>query len=656
MPASKELSTYFRTIQQLILDYAPNTITQYESARTGMRVVVVDQIGPKVRGAFVLATEIHDDSGAPHTLEHLVFMGSRSYKYKGLLDKLATRAYSNTNAWTATDRTNYTLSTAGWAGFKQILPVYLEHIILPTLTNEGCYTEVHHIDGEGKDAGVVYSEMQGRENTQGDLMYLKAQRLLYPKGNGFRYETGGLMERLRVLSADRIREFHRAMYQPKNMCLVISGEINHAELLHVLDKFEDTIVADVPSMDAPFKRPWVESELQPTPPLTKTVIEEVQFPDEDESMGEITVAFLGPEITDHIACTAMGVLLIYLCESSASVIENTLVEKEQVCSAADYFLDGQPRTIVWFNLHSVKTTKLRKVEQRLIDILASAAADEFDMVYLHDCIKRWSRQIKIGCEDSAGKFLSSSILEDHLYGHRDGRDLKELETLEELDVIEKWTEQQWQAFLSKYLVDAHHISVLGVPSKGLREEIDGEEEARVKAQKENLGENGLKKLTETLKAARAENDKPVPDELLEQFPVPSTDSIHFITTTSAQAGRARKASSVPQNGFHENVIQKIIDKNDENSGLFLHFEHIPSSFVRIKIDMCTSSVPLELKALLPLYMEMFFNTPVMRDGQYMKFEDVVLALEKETMEFEIHKEIFNVSQMTLENVTVTDSR
>ena len=122
-----------------------------------MQVVVANRKGPKVNGYFTLATEIFDDSGAPHTLEHLVFMGSRSYRYKGLLDKLASRAYGSTNAWTATDHTAYTLENAGWEGFAQILPVYLEHLIVPTLTDAACLTEVHHINGEGNDAGVVYS-------------------------------------------------------------------------------------------------------------------------------------------------------------------------------------------------------------------------------------------------------------------------------------------------------------------------------------------------------------------------------------------------------------------------------------------------------------------------------------------------------------------
>jgi Zn-dependent M16 (insulinase) family peptidase len=84
-------------------------------------------------------------------------MGSRKYPFKGVLDKIATRSYSDTNAWTDVQETVYTLSTAGWEGFAQLLPIYLDHLIVPTLTDAGCYTEVHHIDGKGEDAGYVYS-------------------------------------------------------------------------------------------------------------------------------------------------------------------------------------------------------------------------------------------------------------------------------------------------------------------------------------------------------------------------------------------------------------------------------------------------------------------------------------------------------------------
>jgi len=265
-----------------------------------MSTVVVDRQSPKVLGYFTVATEIFDDSGAPHTLEHLIFMGSKSYRYKGFLDRLASRAYSDTNAWTDTDQTVYELESAGWKGFSSILPVYLEHLLLPTMTDAACYTEVHHIDGEGKDAGVVYSEMQGVQNTSGSLMDLEMQRLLYPKDSGYRYETGGMMENLRVLTAGRIREFHKAMYDPKNITLVIIGEVDHVELLKILEDFEDKLDEGFFKPDPEWKRPWVDSKLPPA--LSGNTISTVEFPEEDESMGEVMVGWLGPDCRSGVDC------------------------------------------------------------------------------------------------------------------------------------------------------------------------------------------------------------------------------------------------------------------------------------------------------------------------------------------------------------------
>ena len=92
-----------------------------------------------------------------------------------MLDLLANRCLADrTNAWTAVDHTCYTTATAGKqldsgtrveplagpSGFLEILPVYLDHILHPTLRAQDFITEVHHVDEEGEDAGVVYSEMQ----------------------------------------------------------------------------------------------------------------------------------------------------------------------------------------------------------------------------------------------------------------------------------------------------------------------------------------------------------------------------------------------------------------------------------------------------------------------------------------------------------------
>ena len=49
-------------------------------------------------------------------------------------------------------------------GFLNLLPIFLDHIIRPTLNTTFFQTEVHHINGKGQDGGVVYSEMKAKEN------------------------------------------------------------------------------------------------------------------------------------------------------------------------------------------------------------------------------------------------------------------------------------------------------------------------------------------------------------------------------------------------------------------------------------------------------------------------------------------------------------
>jgi hypothetical protein len=61
---SMQQDSHFKKVQNFKADYADATFTQYESQRTGLRVVVVDRKGPKVYGNFAVATEIHDDSGS----------------------------------------------------------------------------------------------------------------------------------------------------------------------------------------------------------------------------------------------------------------------------------------------------------------------------------------------------------------------------------------------------------------------------------------------------------------------------------------------------------------------------------------------------------------------------------------------------------------
>jgi Zn-dependent M16 (insulinase) family peptidase len=169
--------------------------------------------------------------------------------------------------------------------------------------------------------------------------------------------------------------------------------------------------------------------------------------------------------------------------------------------------------------------------------------------------------------------------------------------------------------------------VLGVPSFELQKQLADDEKARVLAQQERLGEKGLKQLGEQLEKAKAENGKTIPDSMLERFPQPSAESVNFIRTSTAWSGAARKL------GSGDTEAQEIIDKADDGSSTFIHFEHIPSNFVRLKLYFGTASIPDDLRPMLSLYITNFFTTPVTIDGKRIEFEDLVSDLEKLTTSY-----------------------
>jgi Zn-dependent M16 (insulinase) family peptidase len=144
--------------------------------------------------------------------DSLIFLGSEKYPYvDGLSQIVARNLAAGSNAWTATDHTAYTISTAGSEGFLQILPVYMDNILYPTLSHSTYVTEVrettvacflsslnvsqqvYHVNGEGSEGGVVFCEMQGRENLPADLMFF-----------GFVNNTSGLLSSFMPIPVPRV--------------------------------------------------------------------------------------------------------------------------------------------------------------------------------------------------------------------------------------------------------------------------------------------------------------------------------------------------------------------------------------------------------------------------------------------------------------------
>ena len=89
--------------------------------------------------------------------------------------------------------------------------------------------------------------------------------------------------------------------------------------------------------------------------------------------------------------------------------------------------------------------------------------------------------------------------------------------------------------------------------------------------------------------------------------------------------------------FSENHIQKLLESNAVTSSipLYLHYEHAPTSFVHVNLILSTNQIPVELRPLLPIFLDNFFDTPVHKDGKRLEYETVVAQLERFTVKYKI---------------------
>ncbi|WVR06565.1 hypothetical protein IAU60_003596 [Kwoniella sp. DSM 27419] len=635
----------FKLLQSFPIEYAPIRLSKWRSDKTGLTVVLGNHQAPITNGYFAIASEIFDDTGRPHTLEHLVFLGSKSYPYKGVLDSLANRAGSNgTNAWTANDHTAYTIATAGSEGFLKMLPVYVDHILHPTITDAGFVTEVYHINGAGEDSGVVYGEMQGRENTAGDLMALAMQRTLYPEGSAYRSETGGLMHKLRVLTAQQIRDYHGKYYQPYNLCLVIDGAVNMPELFKVLNnEVEPLILAErekAPAVTPPadWQRPFVETSTSKKLSIAESTTKVVEFMEEDESVGEVAIMYLGPAPTDYFGNTALKILGSYLSSSATSPLSKEFIEipKPLCTSFGFYSSDRVNSNELEIGISDVPAKHLETIADKFREKLGKVAAEEgIDMERMGRVLRRDKRKLLDYMESRATDVLADAVIGDFLYGEKDGKDLPvAFNDLKDYDVLEKWGSNDWIALLDKYYVSAPSITIVGKPSSALSTKIEADEKARIGERKAELGEEKLKELEKLLQDSKAASDVPPPTEMISSFPITDPADLTWVPVETAINNASGEDLTTDRGKVHEHV-----NADGQELPYQVHFSHVDSNFVNITAIFDTINIPRELAPYFTLFQNALFSLGVKRgNGTELSHEEVVNQLNDLTVSQSTHFE------------------
>ena len=112
------------------------------------------------------------------------------------------------------------------------------------------------------------------------------------------------MGALRVLDIDTIREYHKSYYVPHNLCLIVAGSLSTQALLDTLqNQVEPQIIkhgqAHGPRPDG-WKRPFMETDSRIKPEMKDVRKVLAEFPEKDESIGELAMYLLGPPPDDDL--------------------------------------------------------------------------------------------------------------------------------------------------------------------------------------------------------------------------------------------------------------------------------------------------------------------------------------------------------------------
>ncbi|XP_060600571.1 uncharacterized protein C05D11.1-like [Ruditapes philippinarum] len=601
-------------------------VAKYRSKKTGLSVCIAQVEGPLVNGYFCLATEAHDDDGLPHTLEHLVFMGSEDFPYKGVLDLLANRCLaSGTNAWTDTDHTCYTMTNAGDQGFLNLMPIYLDHILYPTLTDSGYTTEVHHINGNGEDAGVVYCEMQGRENSGESITHLELIRALYPGHCGYKSETGGIMKSLREsTSHKKVCSYHKEFYRPENLCLIITGQIKPEEVFKGLQPLEDKIISkgSLPK----FTRPWQS----PVPALPGSVEKLVKYAADDETHGIVIAAWRGPPAKDQYSFNSVGLLLDYLTDSAISPLQRDFVEiDEPFCSDVHGNLIENAESSIYIKFDNVFKNKLDSVFPRLQDVLKkiSNGLEKIDMTRISNLIQRKVLDALASMEDNPHNKMASFLIGDFLFSDNQSDLECRVQTVKLYTKMKAEPESYWIGLINKYMTDKHHVLIIGEPSIAEQERLAKEENERVEKQRERLGKDGLQEKATILEKATEENEKEAPDSVVTSVDVPNVDSIHFHPIVASCNRKVEQ--SAKDSGYGKNPAFPLDD-----IPFRFQLDDVHTNFVQMHVMLDSTCLPQELKYFLPLYCEILFESPILRDGVLVSHEEIISQLEADTLSTE----------------------
>ena len=157
--------------------------------------------------------------GIAHFLEHKLFFnedGSDSFERFSQLG-------ADANAFTSNTKTAYLFSCTD--NFEESLAELIEFVTHPYFTPESVESEV----------GIISEEIQMYEDNPSSRCYQSMLEAMY-ENHSVRIGVAGTLDSIRKITADMLYDCYYSFYRPKNMVLIVCGNVSAENVLKIADE------------------------------------------------------------------------------------------------------------------------------------------------------------------------------------------------------------------------------------------------------------------------------------------------------------------------------------------------------------------------------------------------------------------------------------
>ncbi|KAJ2034066.1 hypothetical protein H4S03_005228 [Coemansia sp. S3946] len=206
-------------------------------------------------------------------------------------------------------------------GAANVLPVVLDHIMHPLIQDSQFATEVYHVDQDGRQQGVVLSEMSDFAYRESAVRSLNLRQLIFPPTSTYAWECGGLPQSIESLSIEEVIDYHKEFYSYSNLTLILIGAYDEcpAAIFNVLDGLDVEISASPP----PLRRP-----MPAMLPKWRKARADYLFASEKSQTGSMTFAWEGPAAEDIETCVALEMLIDYMKTDPVSPLRKRFTHRQ----------------------------------------------------------------------------------------------------------------------------------------------------------------------------------------------------------------------------------------------------------------------------------------------------------------------------------------